>query len=136
RRARYRDQAGDRAGRDADRAAAAPMSPQTALDHFLTGLEALRERREDEALEACQETLRSRPRHFWAHFVQAVVHLRRAEYGLALRPLTGCLGLQPTSPWPRLYRATAQVELGLLKDAERDFQTVLEQAQDPLIRYA
>src|SRR5262249_36932372 len=111
------------------------VAPRTARDHFLSGLEALKQGRMDEVRAACDEALRLRSEHFWAQYLLAVCHLQAGEWRLARGALTACLGRRPEFLLPRLLRGTAHVALNELGPAEEDFAAVLGKTDDPLTRY-
>jgi tetratricopeptide (TPR) repeat protein len=129
RRARYRSLLGEHEGAAADRRQAR-LGPQTALDHFLAGLQAWQKGEADRALADCDEALRQRPDHFWAQYVQALCHCKKKSWSEARVALTGCLAQRPDFLWARLLRASAHAEVGDLDAAEKDFAQALAQAED------
>jgi tetratricopeptide (TPR) repeat protein len=83
---------------------------------------------------ACERVLRQEPDHFWAHYLQGLCQLRTRRWADAKVSLTACVGRQPDFPWPQLLRASAHTESGAFATAEADFEEVLRQAKDPLLR--
>jgi tetratricopeptide (TPR) repeat protein len=124
----------------------APGSPTGDLDWFLDGLERYHGGQFEQAARSCSEVLLLRSDHFWARYVLALCHLRMGRWVEGKAELTVCAGRRPDFVWPRLLRGFAASELGFrhtdarLKTAEfqaagKDFNQVLKQSRDPLVRY-
>src|SRR5262249_10287513 len=69
-------------------------------------------------------------------YLQALCLVRGGYWTAAKVALTQCLGRQPEFYWARLLRATAHGQLNEIRAAEADFALALEQAVDPLARWA
>jgi tetratricopeptide (TPR) repeat protein len=135
RRAAYLTLLGDAAGPGARREAATRRESATALDRFLTALDAYRRRDPARAAAACQEVLAEEPDHFWAHYLLACCHLRDRNWAMARAELNPCVSHRPDFFWARLLRGTAQGQLGDAARAEEDFARALDLAADPLTRW-
>jgi serine/threonine protein kinase/tetratricopeptide (TPR) repeat protein len=137
RRAAYLKPLGDKAAAEAENAQAKNQQPSTALDYFLTALDAYRRQDFSGASNGCEQALRQEPDNFWAQYLQGLCRLRRGYLAEAKMAMTHCLGRQPQFYWARVLRGVA---LGHLKEydvAEIDFADALRQAdpKDALARW-
>jgi tetratricopeptide (TPR) repeat protein len=98
------------------------VPPQSAFDHFLSGIHLYEQDDLLQAVRSLETALRLEPSHFWAEFFLAGCQLRlrnwlAAEYGLA-----HCQRQRPGLPWTLLLRGFAEVEVGKFAAAEEDFR--------------
>jgi serine/threonine protein kinase/tetratricopeptide (TPR) repeat protein len=135
RRARYLSLAGDERAARGERERSARLPPTTALDDFLSALASWQRGQLSQCAHACEEVLRLQPDHFWAQYLHALCRLKARHWEEGKVGLTACLAQRHDLLWPRLFRATAEGELGEAEAAEKDFAQVLTQASDPLARY-
>jgi tetratricopeptide (TPR) repeat protein len=134
RRARYLALVGEGAAARVEGARAERQQPATPLDLFLSALEQYGRRDFGKAAVACERVLRQEPDHFWAQYLQSVCYLKTGRLAEAQAGLTACLGRQPPDfVWVRLFRATADSEVGNFEWAEADFSQAL-QTKDRLAR--
>jgi tetratricopeptide (TPR) repeat protein len=135
RRARYLALVGNDAAARTERGLAERQQPDTPLDLFLTALDLFRRQDFANAALACGRMLGQEPDHFWAQYLQSICYLKTRRWAEAQAGLTVCLGRQPPDfVWARLFRATADSELGNFESAETDFAQALRQTEDPLTR--
>jgi tetratricopeptide (TPR) repeat protein len=115
---------GDKGGAEAARLEAERLTPVTAFDHFLTGLERYGRREWAAALGQFDAALHLQPDHFWAHALSAVCclqsELKRPEQ--AKVHLSAGLQREPGLAWLYLLRGLAsyQAAAGLAPNAEGD----------------
>ena len=93
------------AGRE--RMAAGQIEPATAIDHFLTGRECMRENRWEDARRHFDAALLLQPDHFWSEFMIALCDLQLDLPAEAKASLNACLRVQPKAAWLHLVRAVA-----------------------------
>jgi tetratricopeptide (TPR) repeat protein len=135
RRAHFLECLGEAEPAQVERALAAGMTPQTALDHFWIGEEHYHKGDWAAAVGAFQRTLVVEPAHFWAQFFLAVCHLRLGQWEAARAGLTGCLARRPDFVWAYLFRSLASEKLNAASEAEADFENALRLRPGPDARY-
>ena len=121
----------------------AAATPKLALDWFLLSLDRYRSGQLDSAKQACAETLRRQPSHFWARYVQSLCDLRGGRWAEAKAGLTVCANRRPDFLWANVLRGFASSELGVkhkeateFAAAEDDCRLALDKSSDPALRYA
>jgi tetratricopeptide (TPR) repeat protein len=107
---------GDAAGAERERARAAALEPDGAVDHFLLGDECYRRKQPAAALDHFTTALGFEPNHFWARYLAAVCCLQSQRPAEAELHLTACQGLaqgrQREFVWVYLLRGFARGEMG------------------------
>jgi tetratricopeptide (TPR) repeat protein len=104
------------------------LPPQSALDHFLSGVHCYQHAALGQAVHSLESALRLQPDHFWSRFFLAATQLRLQNWLAAEATLSVCQWQRPAFPWTRLLRGLAQVELAQFDAAEE----TLHQAQAAL----
>jgi tetratricopeptide (TPR) repeat protein len=133
RRARYLALLGEEAAARGERDRAEGIKPETALDLFLTALDAYRQNQVEDAAVGCEAALRQEPDHFWAQYLLALCRLQTGHWGEAKAWLAACLSRHDFF-LGRLLKATAETRLDEPDAAEADFALALGQAPDDLAR--
>ena len=115
-------------------------APVLATDYFLLGLGHYRVDEFPKAIQALVAALRAEPGHYGARYLLAVCHLRRGQFAEAKNGLTLCLKQRPGFIWPRLLRASAEMDLarqglGNYQAARDDLDAVLVNPPDDAARY-
>ncbi len=114
------DEGAETARREADR-----LTPETAFDHFLTGLETYGQRDWAATVGHLDSVVRLQPDHFWAHALSAVCclqpELKRPEQ--ARVHLSACLQHEPEFAWLYILRGFASYQAAALDHAEADDRT-------------
>ncbi len=123
----------EEARKEAGRAEA--QSPQTSLDHFLSGEENYRRGAWAEARADFNRALAVQPTHFWAQFFLAVCQLRLGEWQAARAGFNACLAQRTDFVWTHLFRGFANEKLGAIQEAEEDFATAFRLDPDGDARY-
>ena len=136
RRAYLLEQLGERDEAQQEKARAAALPLQGALDHFLLGEEQFRRgdwgRGRDFHF---ARTVSLQPGHFWAQFFLAVCHLQTRNWEAAKAGLNACLNLHPDFVWAYLFRSFANERLQAWSEAEADFQHALRLDPNDDARY-
>jgi tetratricopeptide (TPR) repeat protein len=125
RRADVLERLGERGAARKDRALAASLPPEGALDHFLVGAEQYRRGDFRRATSAFNRALSAQPGHFWAEFFLAVCQLKVQNWEAARAGLNACLARQPDFVWAYLFRSFAHEKLQAVAEAEADFHNAL-----------
>jgi serine/threonine protein kinase/tetratricopeptide (TPR) repeat protein len=115
------------ANRRADESAERKLADRPAsgyLDHYLVGLEHLRDNQLAEAESSFAQSLRLRPNQFWARYFLALCHIYRDNLTAARDNLTACLAEQ-REPRVLLLRAFVLGQLGRYDEADEDFKSTL-----------
>jgi tetratricopeptide (TPR) repeat protein len=110
----------------ADRARAAMLPVEGALDHFLVGEERYRQGDWENAANSFGRALTERPGHFWSQFFLAVCQLKGRRWEAAKAGLNACLARQPEFVWAYLFRSFADEQLKAPAEAAADFQRALQ----------
>src|SRR5262249_34265001 len=128
--------------------AADPKTPQTALDHFLTGLslqaeatrtadaeaqadgKAAREKLARRAVEQYRLALRKEPNHYWAHLQLGLSYLALGQRAEAAEALNACVALRPDAPWGYSIRGVALVAQNRFDDATDDLNRAIQFSPD------
>ena len=147
RRANCLERAGDAAGRDRERRAAAAIKPATALDYFLQGRELASRREFARAIRSLDRALELDPAQTSAHLVLAFcdLNVQPNRLGEARASLTACIRSHPDLVGLYLLRALVSGEQGIQSDgqaaaesfdaAEADYRRALERKPDDDVRY-
>jgi tetratricopeptide (TPR) repeat protein/tRNA A-37 threonylcarbamoyl transferase component Bud32 len=149
RRALCLKRAGDERGAQDELAAAKRVSPASAFDHFLTGLERYHSGHLAEAKRNFNEALSAQSGHFWAQCLLAICDLnaRPPQLAEAKAYLTGCLQTHSGLPWLYLLRGFASGQMGsasqlpgeaagYFAEAENDYRKALELDPEGKFRHA
>src|SRR5262249_37751568 len=107
---------------------AGPPQPTGALDWFLHGLDCYERGRVNEAAEACEQALRLRGDHYWAHYLKGLCDLRAGRWSDARTQLSFCVEQRADFAWPLIYRGFAASELGA---RYAQHEALASQAQGP-----
>jgi serine/threonine protein kinase len=99
--------------------------PQAATSLFLRGMQHVRNKKFEIALQEFEQVLDLRPELFAARLFQAVCCLRLNRPGEAKVALTACLAQRPHCLWSCLYRGQANFALGDRRAARVDLERVL-----------
>jgi tetratricopeptide (TPR) repeat protein len=91
---------------------AGPPQPTGALDWFLKGLDCYERGQVNEAADACEQALRLRGDHYWAHYLKGLCDLRAGRWPDARTQLSFCVEQRAEFAWPLIYRGFAAGELG------------------------
>lgn len=147
RHARYLDQVGDALGAAWHREIAKQPREDNAIDFFLRGIDAYRDREPKQAIREFRRVLSLQQDHYGALYSLAVCHLTLASSDRASAHshvtaangnLNGCISRYHDYIWPYLLRGYAHTELEEFEAAEADFRQadVLEQHNpDDVARY-
>jgi eukaryotic-like serine/threonine-protein kinase len=135
RRASFLEQLGEQQEAKKERARAASLSAEGAMDQFLVGEEQYRRGDWEEAMNSFNRALSLQPAHFWPQFFLAVCHLKVRQWEAAKAGLNACLTQQPDFVWAYLFRSFANEELQALTEAETDFQKALQLDPNEDARY-
>jgi eukaryotic-like serine/threonine-protein kinase len=110
---------GDNEGATKARLEAERLTPETAFDHFLTGLERYGRREWAGALGHFDAALRLQPDHFWANALSAIccLQLEPKRAGQAKAHLSAALQREPEFAWLYVLRGFASYQAAAL---ERD----------------
>ncbi len=140
------DDGAERAQLEAER-----LTPETAFDHFLTGLDRYGQRDWTAAIGHFEAALRLQPDHFWANALSAVCclqpELKRPEQ--AKVHLSACLQREPNFAWLHVLRGFASYQAAVLArdaaetpdrfaPAEADYaraEALLAKTPNPELRY-
>jgi serine/threonine-protein kinase len=136
RRAHFLEQLGEAEEARKDRARAASLPPEGALDHFLAGEDQYRRGDWKQAMNSFNRALGAQPSHFWAQFFLAVCHLKARHWEAAKAGLNACLTQQPDFVWAYLFRSFANDKVQALAEAKADFQKALRLNPNEDARYA
>jgi tetratricopeptide (TPR) repeat protein len=123
---------GDDSGAAQARLEAERLTPETAFDHFLTGLDRYGQRHWAAAIGSFDTALRLQPNHFWAHALSAVCclqpELKRPEQ--AKVHLSACLQREPRFAWLYVLRGFASYQAaGFARDAATETGAPFEPAE-------
>ena len=137
RRAEYLQRAGDREGAAVARrrAEATETAGSSAVNDFLEGEAAYRQRDYPRAVSALRRLLMDRPGHFWGQYLLAICHLKERRPAEAQAALTVCQAARPGFVWTYLLKGFAEGEMGEFDLAEADFKRATELGLDDDARY-
>ena len=137
RRATALERSGDRQGAGAERKLAeeVPASAWSAVDHFLTGEQAYRQKDLKLAIESFRHSLSIQPDRFWAQYFLAVCHLKEHRPAEALAALIACQSRRPGFAWAYLLKGFAEGEMREFDLAEEDFRRANELRLNDQERY-
>jgi tetratricopeptide (TPR) repeat protein/predicted Ser/Thr protein kinase len=135
RRAHFLELLGEHQEASQDRARAASLPPEGALDYFLQGEEQYRRGDWEQAMSSFNHALSLQPAHFWAQFFLAVCHLKVRQWEAAKAGLNACLIQQPDFVWAYLFRSFANEKLRAVPEAEADFHQALQLNPNEDARY-
>ncbi len=135
RRGRYLNMLGDRTEAAQADLAAQGAALDDVLDHFLMADELYRREEFAEAIKEFDHVLESKPRHFWARYVNAICLLRQGRPAEARTLLSACLAERSDFVWLYLLRGFAQQELQAWSSADSDFQKASQMPLDDNASY-
>jgi serine/threonine protein kinase/predicted Zn-dependent protease len=131
RRASCLERAGDAAGAEQERRAAACITPEGAFDHFLSALDSYKRGRLAEAKRHFDAALEAEPKHFWSQCLLAVCDLnaRPPQAAEAKAYLTACLQTHTDLAWLFQLRGFASGQLGAAASSPDDAKLQFEAAE-------
>lgn len=108
------------------RQAAAQFPPYESTGTFLSGMDRVRRREFDLALQDFEQVLNFQPESFATRLFQAICFLHLNRPGEARVALTSCIAQRPHCLWSYVFRSQASVALGDRKAALVDLHRVLD----------
>ncbi len=90
------------------------LTPKTALDYFLSGLEEFKDngKQDADAIGDFDIALQYKPDHFWAKCLQAICYIRTARPEAAKASLNDCIHTDGDFAWLYLLRGFASGQIG------------------------
>ena len=101
------------------------LEPKSAWEHYELGRYNLRRRRLEQAAQAFERALESRPQDFWPNFYHGVCNYRLTRFDDAVADFRACVAIEPGCAVAHYNRALAYDAVGRAEEAYRGYTKCL-----------